>query len=55
MLFRSESEAPVTLETEGVLTVPYGVAIAAGAVTAWFVYGADPDWSLTSALSGWLS
>lgn len=50
-----DSEAPVTLETEGVLTVPYGVAIAAGALTAWFVYGANPAWSLTATLAGWMS
>lgn len=32
-----DSEAPITLDTPGALTVPYGVAIAAGAVTAWFL------------------
>lgn len=32
-----ESEAALTLDTPGALTVPYGVAIAAGAVTAWFL------------------
>lgn len=31
-----ESRAAVTLETPGVITVPYGVAIAAGALLAWF-------------------
>ncbi len=51
----AESEAPVTLDTEGVLTVPYGVAIAAGALTAWFTYAANPNWSLTATLAGWLS
>lgn len=51
----AESEAPVTLETEGVLTVPYGVAIAAGALVSWFVYGANPEWSLTATLAGWLT
>ncbi len=50
-----ESRAAVTLETPGVLTVPYGVAIAAGALTAWFVYGANPEWSLTATLAGWLT
>ena len=50
-----ESESPVTLETEGVLTVPYGVAIATGALAAWFVYGANPEWSLTNTLAGWFS
>jgi prepilin peptidase CpaA len=49
------SNAAVTLETPGVLTVPYGVAIGAGALTAWFVYGANPDWSLTATLAGWLT
>lgn len=32
-----ESQAAVTLDTPGVITVPYGVAIAAGALLAWFV------------------
>lgn len=50
-----ESRAAVTLETPGVLTVPYGVAIAAGALTAWFVYGTNPDWSLTATLASWLT
>jgi len=50
----AESDAPITLETEGVLTVPYGVAIAAGAVASWFVYAANPQWSLTTTLAGWL-
>ncbi|MDX1394071.1 MAG: prepilin peptidase [Gemmatimonadota bacterium] len=50
-----ESKSAVTLDTPGVLTVPYGVAIAAGALTAWFVYGANPDWSLTATLAGWLA
>jgi prepilin peptidase CpaA len=49
------SKSAVTLDTPGVLTVPYGVAIATGAVTAWFVYGANPEWSLTAALAGWLA
>lgn len=49
------SEAAVTLDTPGVLTVPYGVAIAVGALTSWFVYGANPGWSLTAALAGWLA
>ena len=49
------SKSAVTLDTPGVLTVPYGVAIAAGALTAWFVYGANPGWSLTAALAGWLA
>lgn len=48
------SGAAVTLETPGVLTVPYGVAIAAGAIGAWVAYGLDPNWSLTATLSGWL-
>ncbi len=48
------SGAAVTLETPGVLTVPYGVAIAAGAIGAWLAYGLDPNWSLTATLSGWL-
>ncbi len=48
------SGAAVTLDTPDVLTVPYGVAIALGAVTSWFVYGANPDWSLTGTLGGWL-
>ncbi len=48
------SGAAVTLETPGVLTVPYGVAIAAGAIGSWLVYGLDPNWSLTATLSGWL-
>jgi len=33
----SESEAALTLDTPGALTVPYGVAIAVGAVAAWFL------------------
>lgn len=49
-----DSGAAVTLDTPGVLTVPYGVAIAIGALTAWLVYGASPDWSLTSTLASWL-
>jgi prepilin peptidase CpaA len=32
-----DSEAPLTLDTPGALTIPYGVAIAAGAVAAWFL------------------
>lgn len=32
-----ESEAAVTLDTPGVITVPYGVAIAAGALAGWFM------------------
>ncbi|MCG8469894.1 MAG: A24 family peptidase [Gemmatimonadetes bacterium] len=51
----ADSKAAVTLETEGVLTVPYGVAIAAGALASWFTYAADPSWSLTETLAGWLS
>lgn len=31
------SEAAVTLDTPGVITVPYGVAIAAGALAGWFL------------------
>lgn len=50
----ADSEAPLTLETEGVLTVPYGIAIAIGAVTSWFVYAASPRWSLTESLASWL-
>lgn len=50
----AESEAAVTLDTPDVLIVPYGVAIAVGAVTAWFVYGASPEWSLIGTLQGWL-
>ncbi len=50
-----ESKSAVTLDTPGVLTVPYGVAIAAGALTSWFVYGANPEWSLTATLAGWLA
>ncbi len=50
----SESGAAVTLDTPNVLTVPYGVAIAIGAVTSWFVYGVNPEWSLTGTLGGWL-
>lgn len=49
-----DSRAAVTLDTPGVLSVPYGVAIAVGALTAWFVYGANPEWSLTAALAAWL-
>jgi len=49
------STSAVTLDTPGVLTVPYGVAIAAGAITSWFVYQADPAWSLTETLAGWLA
>lgn len=48
------SKAPITLETEGVLTVPYGVAISAGALASWFTYMADPTWSLTATLAGLL-
>lgn len=33
----SEGEAALTLETPGALTVPYGVAIAVGAVVGWFL------------------
>lgn len=32
-----ESRAAVTLDTPGVITVPYGVAIAAGGLLSWFV------------------
>lgn len=32
-----ESEAAVTLDTPGVITVPYGLAIAAGAMAGWFL------------------
>lgn len=32
-----ESKAAVTLETPGVLTVPYALAISAGALLAWFL------------------
>lgn len=49
-----ESGAAVTLDTPGVLTVPYGVAIGIGALTAWLVYGTSPDWSLTGTLASWL-
>ncbi len=31
-----ESRAAVTLDTPGAVTIPYGVAIAAGALVAWF-------------------
>lgn len=50
-----ESKSAVTLDTPGVLTVPYGVAIAAGALTSWFVYGTNPEWSLTATLAGWFA
>lgn len=53
--WKGEGSSAVTLDTPGVLTVPYGVAIAAGALTAWFVYGANPEWSLTATLAGWLA
>jgi len=46
------SKASVTLDTPGVLTVPYGVAIASGALAAWFVYEANPGWSLSAMLAG---
>jgi len=49
------SKATITLDTPGVLTVPYGVAIAAGALTSWLVYSANPEWSLTAMLQGWLA
>ena len=49
-----ESGAAVTLETPGVVTVPYGVAIATGALVSWFVYTFEPGWSLLGTLSGWL-
>lgn len=32
-----ESRAPVTLETPGALTVPYGIAISIGGLVAWFL------------------
>lgn len=34
-----EGEAALTLETEGALTVPYGAAIAIGALVGWFLGG----------------
>ena len=34
-----EHGSAVTLDTPGVLTVPYGVAIAAGAIAGWFLWG----------------
>ncbi len=51
----SESKAAVTLDTPGVLTVPYGVAIAVGALAAWLSYEVSPDWSLTAMLAGWIT
>lgn len=52
--WKGEGSSAITLDTPGVLTVPYGVAIAAGALTSWFVYDANPGWSLTATLAGWL-
>lgn len=53
--WKGEGSQAVTLDTPGALTVPYGVAISAGALTAWFVYGTNPGWSLTAMLAGWLA
>lgn len=33
----AESEAPLTIHSAGALTVPYGVAISAGALIGWFM------------------
>jgi prepilin peptidase CpaA len=49
-----ESGAAVTLDTPGVIAVPYGVAIGVGALVAWFAYTLEPGWSLLGTLSGWL-
>ncbi len=46
-----ESQAPVTLDTPGTVAVPYGVAIAAGAVVSWFTYSLNPGWSLIRFLT----
>jgi hypothetical protein len=34
---KGESEAWVTLDTPGAITVPYGLAISSGALFAWFL------------------
>lgn len=38
----AEGDAPLHLEREGAVTIPYGVAIAAGAVGGWFLSGWIP-------------
>jgi len=50
--WKREANMPFTIHSSAVITVPYGVAIAAGALTAWFVYTANPGWSLMATLAG---
>ena len=50
--WKEESDVPLTIHSPAVITVPYGVAIAAGGLTAWFVYTTMPGWSLLRILAG---
>ncbi|UCG76623.1 MAG: prepilin peptidase [Gemmatimonadota bacterium] len=50
--WRKDADVPLTIHSPAVITVPYGVAIAAGALTAWFVYTTVPGWSLMAMLAG---
>ncbi len=50
--WRKDSNVPLTIHSPAVITVPYGLAIAVGALTAWFVYATMPGWSLMSMIVG---
>lgn len=49
--WRKDSEVPLTIHSPAVITVPYGVAISAGALAAWFVYTTNPGWSFVEVLT----
>lgn len=50
--WKKDSGVPLTIHSPSVITLPYGVAIALGAVVAWLVYASRPGWSLLATLAG---
>ena len=50
--WKKESGVPLTIHSPSVITLPYGVPIAVGAVVAWLVYASHPGWSLLATLAG---
>jgi prepilin peptidase CpaA len=50
--WKKDADVPLTIHSPAVITVPYGVAIAVGALTAWFVYTTIPGWSFMGMIAG---
>jgi prepilin peptidase CpaA len=49
--WKGDGDVPLTIHSPAVITVPYGVAISAGALAAWFVYTTIPGWSFMEVLA----